>query len=181
LTSVLGGEYWKYYLLDERLSSNQQIEKVMLKYKKLLQKHLPFVGYCPVFETTPHSILKYYIFFASRHTDAALLMNDIMFRAYWSHIWNVTVKGTLFDSEGVDFVLPKNYILSLQKKIILYLKSKALKRIELWKYIVSNNFMRYSSSHFKKEISKLNKEEKITYIDTRGTNRLNDDSIIQLT
>lgn len=181
LTSALGGEYWKEYLLDPRLSPNEQIEKVMLEYKNILQKYLPVVGCCPVYETTPASTLKYYIFFASRHIDAAVLMNDIMFRAYYTHFWDTTIKGTLFNTvDNQNLLLLRDYYNSLEEIILSFLNGNALSRIDLWKKIVSEKFMRYHSSDFKKVISKMRKDNKLSFRDVKGTGRINDQSIFSI-
>lgn len=118
LTEVFGGGYWMNHLFNDNLDANEQIEKLMYDYKKLLKNYLSYVGYCPVYERGERSKLKYYIFFASRHPDAALLLNDIMFRAYWSHIWDCTFKGTLFEQHEQSINLPCNYYEELKSQIV---------------------------------------------------------------
>jgi three-Cys-motif partner protein len=178
LTSALGGDYWKKYLMDDSLNPNQQIESLMFEYKTGLLRYLPFVGYCPVYESHDSSTLKYYIFFASRHADAAILMNDIMFSAYWHHNKTATTKGTLFAEADLDFVLPANYLETIKKAVFEQLGSDKLRRIDLWEKIVIDKFMRFKSSDFKSIVSEMCKKGICGFVDTKGTGRLNDDSII---
>lgn len=179
LTEVFGGEYWKEYLFNHDIDPNEQIEKLMAAYKNRLANYLDYVGYCPVFERDSRSILKYYIFFASRHQDAALLMNDIMFNAYLSHIWQ-NLDGTLFADQARTLNLPCNYYTELNSLIIKYLKNRPLSRIQLWSCIINECFMKFSSSDFKKAIKNLISSNKISFTDVKGTGRLNDDSILKL-
>jgi three-Cys-motif partner protein len=178
LTSALGGDYWKKYLKDDSHNPNEQIELLMFEYKSLLLKYLPYVGYCPVYESHNNSTLKYYIFFASRHIDAAILMNDIMFNAYWSHNKKAKTQGTLFEVADLEFVLPDDYESSLKKVVFEQLGSDKLKRIALWEKVVVDKFMRYKSSDYRKIIAELHEKKQIDFIDSRGTGKLNDDSII---
>lgn len=178
LSNALGGDYWKEFLFNEKLTPYEQIDKVMTTYKKLLQNYLPVVGFCPVYESHERSILKYYVFFASRHIDAAILMNDIMYAAYWKHIWQAKTKGTLFETGDMDFILPADYYSKLEEAVFEQLGSEKLRRVDIWQKIVLDKFMRFKSSDYRNIIVSLLKKKEIEFIDSRGTGRLNDDSII---
>ena len=180
LTEVFGGDYWMKYLFDRTIEPNEQINLLMQEYKMHLKKYLPYVGFCPVHEKGKKSTLKYCVFFASRHPDSALLLNDSMFSAYWAHIWDCTFKSTLFEFQDKSINLPSDYYMELKSIIIGYLSSKPYSRKELWQCIINEYFMRFHSTHFKKEIHTLVSNHKINFIDVKGTKRLNDESILKL-
>ncbi len=180
LSAALGGDYWKKYLFDSKLTPKQQVEATMNEYQNNLRKYLPIVGACPVFESSDRSTIKYYIVFASRHIDSAILLNDIMFKAYWNHVWGAITKNTLFESLDAENALPVNYYTSLEEVILDNLQRKNYSRIKLWEKIVLDNFMRYKSSDYRKIVVELLEKRKIGFTDTKGTGRLNDSSILYL-
>ena len=180
LTQTFGGDYWKDYLLGNDDPSQTQIFGLMEAYKQKLEEHLPHVEFCPIYEKGHDSTLKYFLIFASRHIDAAILLNDIMFKAYWKHIWNCEAQGTLFEDQGIEWILPRDYNLKLKEYIIDYLNRGKIDRKRLWCYFVKDHFMQFSASDFKKSVENLYKEKKINFIDVKGSIRLNDDSILYL-
>lgn len=180
LTSVFGGDYWKNHLFDSTKTPDEQINSLMIEYSSKLRNYLNNVGFCPVFEKGPGSQLKYYLIFASRHVDAAILLNDIMFKAFWKHIWNCTTSDTLFQDTSIDFVLPCNYYSDLRRIIIDNITKSNRRRIDLWKCIINEYFMKFHSSDYIKEVKSLVDQDKISFIDVKGTGRLNNDSILKL-
>ncbi len=180
LTNVFGGDYWKDFLYDDTLSGKEQVINLMIEYKTKLQEYLHYVGFCPVYETGPNSTLKYFIFFSSRHIDAALLLNDIMFTAYWKHIWDCTIKGTLFEDQSLDDSLPCNYVSDLRSLIISNLRQSKMQRIELWKKIITDDFMRFHSKSYRNTIRELIKSKRIGFIKTTDSGKLNDLSILKI-
>jgi spore photoproduct lyase len=149
-------------------------KNVVEKYVYLLRKYLPFVGLCPVREKLGKRV-KYYMIFASRHPDALLLMNDIMYRAYFEIMHEIEFKGTLFE-KVIDWKDVKEGE-NIENVIIEYVEKKpGISRKDLWLEIVKNNFMKWSTSFFNDKIKKLifNKAPKIRFISS--TNRFNEDS-----
>lgn len=180
LTDALGGDYWCKYLFNNEIDPDEQIFGVINEYRALLAKHIEYVGFCPVYEKGPGSALKYFLVFASRHIDSVVLFNDIMFNAFYTHTWKCTLENTLFAEEKDLFLLPKNYKDELSSVIINELENGHLSRVDLWKVIVVKCFMKYNASDFNETVKTLIKTDKIEFIDVRGTNRLNDDSILKL-
>ncbi len=180
LSESLGGDYWKKYLFNERLSCDQQIFGAINEYKSLLQKDIEYVGYCPVYERGPGSVLKYFLIFASRHIDTVVLLNNIMFDAYYKHIWNCNYKQTLFEDDYMDLSLPPNYYSDLKQKILEIIESEKLSRIRIWHKIIISDFMKFKESDFKKAVKELYDNNKISFIDVKNTGKLNDDSILYL-
>jgi hypothetical protein len=178
LSAALGGDYWKKYLLDGKLDAKEQIELTMREYQENIRKYLPFVGACPVYESTEDSTIKFYLVFASRHIDSAILLNDIMFNAYYSHIWGSESRGTLFEGTNHEVALPSDYNSSLEKDIMKNIGEKGCSRINLWKRIVYTKFMRYKKSDFIKSVKSMVDSNKVDFKDIRGTGKLNDDSFI---
>ena len=177
LTKVLGGDYWRKYLLDQSLNTDQRIFKLLSEYQSKLSMHLPEVGYCPVY-ARENGTMKYCIFFASRHPDAKILMNDIMFNAYWKYIWERNYENTLFEEMNWSDNLPEVYFQSLEANIIKILSVVKISRRDLWKKIVDKNFMKFHHKHFIAKLKELITQEKLDFDDIRGTGKLNEDSLI---
>lgn len=177
LSKVLGGDFWKSYLLNQELTTEQRISKFLDEYKLKLMKYLPEVGYCPVYERTEQSKMKYAIFFASRHPDAKLLMNNIMFRAYSAYIWKSNYENTLFEDLDWSKNLPPEFYANLEADILKFVDDKGIARKELWKKIVDNSFMKYDQKSFNRVLIKMI-PNKLDFLDIRKTGKLNDASII---
>jgi len=173
LTDILGGEYWKE-IMWSGLTPEDKEKNVVEKYVSLLRKYLPFVGFCPVREKLGKRV-KYYMTFASRHPDALLLMNDIMFKAYFEIMHEIEFKDTLFE-KVLDWKDVKEGG-NIENLIIECVEKKpGISRKDLWLEIVRNNFMKWSASFFNANIRRLifNDPRKIKFISS--TNRLNEDS-----
>jgi len=173
LTDILGGDYWKD-IMWSGLRPEDKEKNVVEKYVNLLGKYLPFVGLCPVREKLGKRV-KYYMIFASRHPDALLLMNDIMFKAYFGIMHEIQFKGTLFEKvlDWKDAEETEN----IEKVIIEYVAKKpGISRNNLWLEIVRNNFMKWTSSFFNAAIKRLifSDPPRIRFISK--TNRFNEDS-----
>ena len=173
LTEILGGEYWKE-IMWSNLPAEDKEKNVVEKYVNMLRKYLPYVGFCPVREKLGKRV-KYYMIFASRHPDALLLMNDIMFRAYFEIMHEIQFEGTLFEKvlDWKDVSEAGN----IEKVIIEHVEKKpGISRKDLWLEIVKDNFMKWDSTFFKSSIKKLIFEDppKIRFISL--TNRFNEDS-----
>ncbi len=178
ITLALGGDYWKDYIFNEKLQPADQIKGIVNEYTTQLKKYLPFVGSCIVKESTESSAIKYFIVFASRHIDSAVLLNDIMFDAYHEHIWKSESMGTLFESQSYEFALPKSYYQELENIILGFITEANHSRIALWRKIVTEFFMKFKSTDFRKTVNILVKAGKIEFKDTKGTGRLNDESVL---
>lgn len=181
LTNALGGDYWKQYFFNDTLSTKEKLEMTMREYLRKIRKHLDVVNACPVFETTENSRLKYFIIFASRHFDSALLMNDIMFTAFQGHRWESLTIGTLFENRSWQTELPQQYFIEIEKIILNILASGKMSRKELWTRIIKKKFMLYHHTDFYNILRKLIFEKKkLDFVDVRHTGKLNDDSIIYI-
>ena len=80
LSKVFGGDYWKDIMWQENARSEDREFQLMEAYRAKLAQYLPIAGSCPVRERTDRRI-KYFIVFASRQSDALVLLNDIMVKA----------------------------------------------------------------------------------------------------
>ncbi len=180
ISAALGGDFWKKYILNEELSPKDQILKLIEEYILHLKKYLPYVGACPVYETTEGSAIKYFIAFASRHIDSQILLNDIMFDAYQEHIWKSETIGTLFEAQQYETVLPPKYFRELKEIVFSSISKENISRLDLWKEIVVVHFMKFKSKDFRNVVKELIKEKKIDFLDVKGTGKLNDDSILKI-
>lgn len=171
LTQVLGGEWWKDIMWNERLAADEKEVQAIGEYKNLLKQYLPFVGSCPVRERTGRPV-KYYIIFYSRHPDAVLLMNDIMCSAYFKKMHEEDFKGTLF--EHLDWRSIKQAG-SIEEAILDEIAhAPGATREELWLSIVQKHFMRWLRHEYRETVQSL-ADKGVLYSPTpRKTSRLNE-------
>ena len=174
LTRVLGGEYWKDILHDDSEDAETSAARVMAEYRAKilgLDGREAYSGSCPVRES--HSSgTKYYVTFYSRHPDAMLLMNDIMYSTYHQRMHETWSEGTLFANTNWQ---DNRCTQGLESTILASTCGAQRKsRSELWVDIVQAEFMRFSSSEYKDVVAKLVRDKKLAFEDVRGTGRLND-------
>jgi spore photoproduct lyase len=173
LTDILGGEYWKQIMWGD-MPAVEKEKKIVEKYVSLLNQYLPFVGFCPVRERLGRSV-KYYMIFASRHPDALLLMNDIMYKAYFKTMHEIQYKDTLF--EGLFDWRDTGVREDIETTMIEFIRRRpGIARKDLWMEVVKANFMKWDSSTFNEKIKKLivEKPRKIEFISP--TSRFNENS-----
>ncbi len=180
LNGALGGDYWKGFLLNNNLSTEERINKIVNEYCNNIRQYLPYVGFCPVYQKTEYSALKYCIIFASRHPDAQILMNNIMFRAYNKQIWHNYVENTLFADSNWEEGLPANYFEELREDILQIIKGRRITRKNIWLNIVIEKFMRYQEKDFNSEIKYLVSHKRIKFETTGATNKINENTILFL-
>lgn len=181
LSQILGGDYWQKILWDDSEDHEAKAKKVMAIYReKILGLDMPYTGSCPAREKEGSGI-KYYITFCSRHQDALLLMNDSMCSAYQERMHEAATEGTLFqNTPWKDTRSPR----ALEELIINIVRQKPRKsRQDIWIEIVRGSFMQYTSSEYKKAVTRLVKgpAKRLDFEDVRGTGLLNDVSRLYLT
>jgi len=176
LTKVLGDDYWKEIMWNDSLSAEDKELKVMEKYRELLKKYLPYTGSCPVREKAGKRI-KYFITFCSRHSDAMLLMNDSMCKAYFKRMHEEEFKGTLFEGR-IDWRTTKDSG-SIEPVILEAVnRTPGKSRKDLWLAIIQEHFMKWTSSEYKDSLQKLVEQENLISPTPRKTKRLNDDCLL---
>ena len=179
ISKALGGDYWKEFLLDNSRSPDERRQNVLEAYKEKLNLFLPYVGYCPIYESDEYSTMKYAIFFASRHPDAIMIMNNIMRRAFSKHMWWSKYKDTLFEDANWEENLPIEYEQQLETDILAIVKHFGeIPRRVLWLKLVEAKFMNYLEKDFNRHVSELCKRKVLDYIDIRKTKKLNEESVI---
>lgn len=170
LSKILGGEDWKRIMWSEIPAKEKEAQIVEL-YINRLRKYLPFAGYCPVREKI-RTRTKYYIIFCSRHPDALQLMNDIMHKAYFGILSELSFKDTLFENQALDLIKPSKDI----KKEILRLANTypGIKRKDCWLEIIEQDFMIWTKSEFIRTVEHLVKKEELKF--HSPTKRLNENA-----
>jgi three-Cys-motif partner protein len=179
LTLTFGGNYWKPILL-----SNQPAEKREEALVAAFTEHLGsmgtmrYAGWCPVREHH-RARAKYYFVFCSAHPDAMRLMNDIMLNAYEDHMHETAVAGTLFEGQARTHT---SRIPASLKQIILdqVRRTPQRSRLQVWMSILREHFREYSHGQYGRAVKELVQDGRLRYRDTRGTRRLNDDSVLEL-
>lgn len=182
LSSILGGDYWKEYLLyEDNMDAKQRELEVVKGYIERLRTGLPYAGYCPVRETST-SQTKYYMIFASRSDDAMMLMNDNMYKAFNRYMNEIQNEGTLFENiDWRDWINTED----IESVIFEYVaRYPSKRRVDIWRLIVLDNFMRFDHPTFTKAVSRLVENNLIncsTPIGSpqRKTKRLNDDCVLE--
>ena len=166
LTMVFGGDYWKDIICQENIDRENKEFQLINAYLTKLRAYLPYAGCCPVREESDRRI-KYFIVFVSRHLDALLLMNDCMYKAYFSGMHKADFTGTLFENLDwkKDMPLPEQNTLESLKTIIEGLVSQypGEPRETIWLKVVQANFMRYDHSRYLEALKQLSKENIIQY------------------
>jgi three-Cys-motif partner protein len=186
LDEVLGGDYWKKYMFNSRLSREDKEKMVVKEYMEKLKAFLPYVGSCPVRERDG-AVTKYFIIFCSRHPDGITLMNEMMCVAYNDYMHEVSLKEFNEEYPLLRGTLPgwqsgrdrqKNELKCL---IIEILKTRAgLTRQGLWRCIVEARFMAFLEKEYRAATQELADVGEIHSTTIRRTRRLNDDCILKL-
>ncbi len=179
LTKTFGGEYWKGILWDKSLTPAQREWNLIEKYADTLRSHLPYVGFCPVREAEDTRI-KYFVVFASRHQDGLLLMNDIMAKAYYSHIHRQAARGGLWENTPwattQHLRIGGSTIDDLTSIIEDTVKRHAGdSRRNIWLQIVMRYYMRFTESEYKNAVKALVSSNKLRCPQDPKTNRINND------
>ncbi len=185
LTRTLGGEYWKDILLnpDETIDPKTREEQLVAQYQRRLSStnYLTYTGSCPIRESRD-SVTKYYMIFASPHPDAMTLFNDNMCAAFNTYHHEKEIADTFFAGQHWTTWRDNKVIENL---IVEYVeKHPQNSRKRLWLYIVLENFMLFTSSEYKKAVTRLVEQGRIicsTPVKStlRPTKKLNDNCILE--
>ena len=177
LTRVFGGEYWKEIMWQKTGSAEEHVWQLIGAYQAKLAQYLPYTGSCPVREGLNKRI-KYFIVFASRHSDAMVLLNDIMTEAYFNRMHQVSYENTLF--ADTDWRETRSTV-GLQSSIIdTVTQHPGETRKSIWLKIVQKHFMSYLHSEYIDMVKRLIDEKKLVSPTPRPTKRLNDDCALYL-
>lgn len=171
MTKIFGGDYWKSVMLSPNLTPEERDFQLIESYRNKLAEYLPYTGFCPVREGASDRI-KYFIVFASRHSDAMLLMHDAMIKAYFTRMHTDAYAGTLFEANNWSDMLSTK---GLQEAIIAGVQERpGMTREELWLEVVQEHFMQYRRSDFLAIVQKLVDSKTLNCPTQRKTKRLND-------
>lgn len=182
LRQVFGGDYWKKYLFDDRLSPEEKERKVMEEYQGKLKELLPYAGSCPVRERKGRRI-KYFITFCSRHPDAMVLMNDTMCNAYNEYIHEASLKDVPLLAPVIpSWKTARSNAKTLLKHVIIEAVKQYPERTrrELWESIVQNHFMLFLQSEYRAAVQEIVDAGDLESPTPRPTKRLNDNCILKL-
>jgi len=181
LSNVLGGEFWRDILFEDVTDKTTREEAVMRGYVQNLKTLLPYAGFCPI-RASRDSYAKYYMTFCSRHPDAMILMNNVMFDAYHAHL-------SAIERESIPLIAPalddwkaehtRSIWATLKEKIRFTVGAHPQQsRADIWKFIVEDEFMNYHEREYKKAVDELVTEGVIESPTSRRSRRLNDECIL---
>ena len=172
LTSVFGDENWKQLLWNEKLTREEKEFALASEYEAKLKLYMPYSGYCPVREGSER-VIKYFVFFASRHPDALLLMNDIMIKAYFQQVHQNDHAGTLFAES--DWREMRDTLALAQNIVDVVTHHQGETRANIWLILAQQHFMSYLSSEYKEQVNVLVAKGKIhSPTPRKSQKRLND-------
>jgi three-Cys-motif partner protein len=178
LTQVLGSEYWRAVFERTDITQDQKLERVIRDYVARIKKHLPYSGSCPI-RQREGSAIKYHMTFFSGHSDAPVIYNDLMRKAYREGLYYAMTKGTLL--EGAEELVDNQprEIDALKELVVEMLRSGGREsRLQLWREIVDAHFMEFGSSNYIKAVRILREEQRIAFEDVKGTGKLNDYAVL---
>jgi len=154
LDKVAGGSWWKEILLSETESS-RRIQVVVEGFVRQLKAYFQETCYVPIRKSEAQLFPKYYMIFASRHSDALQLMNDAMWSARHDAVFTMDL---LADAE-----IPS---------LILDLAGKPISRGELILSVMRKEFSRLKRSEIRQYIEDLLKDGRL--VTATGELRIND-------
>ena len=165
---VMGGNYYREILKDNKISDRDKEDKIIELYKSKYKEYFTYVGSCPVMYKD-EQMAKYYLIFATSHFDGFRLMNDRMGEIYREFY----TEGRLFQNLPED---KQRNLTLLKNEILNFLKNKPKSRRTVKEHFMKQYFMRYKESDYNQIIKNL-LEKKEIYSDT-GKNRINDDNLL---
>ena len=175
LTATFGGTYWNTSLLGSGSAAARE-ERLMAAFADRLRSVSPssYCGWCPVRDSEAGRA-KYYFVFWSTHRDAMTLMNDIMLKAYRQHLYERQTDKTLF--QGIPPGHLSSTSGSLRQVVEVQVRTTpGLSRLDVWIEILKTHFREYTHSEYRGAVKELVDENCLSYVDSKGTGRLNDDS-----
>jgi len=180
LDAVLGEVAWRDIMYDSSLSPAQKEEGVIKAYCEQLRRYVNYACACPV-RDRDDSRVKYYIVFASRHSHALLLMNDIMLNAYQDHTFpQVRERMPLFEQLLDDWRTMRGAEQETLTNIIRSTIGEVgqINRAALWQRIVIEHFMQYREAEFREGVQVLVNNGGISLEQPQRGRRLNDQSVL---
>lgn len=178
LTQVFGGDYWKEILHQPAIDAETKEFRLIQAYLNKLKQYLPITGFCPVRKNSDGRI-KYFVVFVSRHPDAMLLMNDIMHKAYFSHMHKADYEGTLFEAiDWKEMPTPEERGLENLYRLVQNLISlnPGKTREDIWLKLIQDSFMLYDTTTYLQALKHLSEEKRIEYKVDPATKRHNENS-----
>jgi three-Cys-motif partner protein len=153
LDGIAGGEYWRTIAQDPAQSFVQKLNSFTEGYLFNLKSSFNFAMSCQIKSEYHHKIPKYYLVYATRHSDGVELMNDAMCKARQKFLGDQFVTGQLFDmtpneeQPNVD-VLASRLFNILQEKGVLTRK-------DLRGHGTQADFGRYERKEYNRAIRNL--------------------------
>lgn len=174
LTDVFGGEYWKGILWQDIDAEKRELQLIEAYQAKLAQ-YLRFTRSCPVRERS-NGRIKYFIVFASHHSDALVLLNDFMAKAYFARMHAADFGAGLW--EDTDWREMRS-IDGLESAILdIVAKHPGETRKFIWFRVVDKYFMQYLEPEYIQAVRQLVESKKLICPTPRKTKQLNNDCIL---
>jgi len=176
LTQTFGGDYWREILLPDDIQREVREMQLIDAYRKKLSHAFEYTCACPVKAGTGKRI-KYFVVLVSHHSDALILLNDIMVKAYGAGMHRLDFTGKLW--EHIDWREMRSINGFDLDHIVLNTISKhpGKTREFIWLRIIEEHFMQYLKSEYIHAVKQLVDARKLTF--SSKTNRLNDESVLR--
>lgn len=154
LTRIVGGPWWKDLLTGTK-GFPEQVNGVTQRLSAQLRERFSEVGYTAIRAKQTHVLPKYYLMFASRHSDGLELMNDAMVKSRGVSMFYVN----LFSRDDLE-------------KLILRLSGEWIGRGTLILQVIRKAFCMFTRAEIRGCIEDLLKARKLR--SSTGRTRIND-------
>ena len=168
LSRVLNTDEWQRFLDPRYYRSEEDVNGLVGLYADQLRKYGFLVGTCPI-RKRPGLLANFFVISMSRHADALLLMNDIMYTAYNQFLGAATPLDLFASAE----LLAQQSRFDAEVHEILR-QSPGIRRVDAWLACVTRHFRRYHSTAFRAAVRRLADAHELRFVSATG--RLNDDA-----
>jgi three-Cys-motif partner protein len=171
LNAIAGGDYWRQIALDSDLDFPEKLDRLTEEYMGRMLSSFTYVARCEIKAKYHHRVPKYYLIYATRHSDGLELINDAMCKARLKFLGNEFKKDYLFDITP-EAELPN---LSEVKHDLLSMVTgeEGLTRKSLRLKGIRAHFGRYEAKVYNAAVCELLQAGKL--FSSTGKTRINDD------
>jgi three-Cys-motif partner protein len=187
VNEVMGGDYWHDIITDPKLDKIGREDAVVDAYLALVKKFFTFAYAIPVKERKEDEIgvpvdelARYHLIFGTRSPRAVVYMNDVALNSLEPYFRQFK-EGLLFDFtphryQSIDREVAKKMILDA-------VRSKPLKRPEIYEAVIPRCFMHHRVKDFRAMIDELVFQEGRLHPDKQTlklANKLNDNTLLSI-
>ncbi len=185
VNKVMGGDYWRDIITNDRLSKIKREDAVVNAYLTRLRQFFTYAYAIPVKERKEDEqgipddeLARYHLIFGTRSTRAIVYMNDVALNALNPYLQQFK-DNLLFDFTPQRYQ-PANRE-AVKSAIIEAVNRVPRKRPDIYECVMPEFFMQYPRKDYRAMIDELAFKEKRIYpnvLTMRVANKLNDDTLL---